>query len=181
MVKHLLPTPHRAPQALQILTNKWQQLSGGSVWHGEWHGSILQEPQKGGTAESLLSHFTIRGSHVGSALWGSSISLSLSFKRCGSWAGLPDPLVPAGLDLRSCMLGCSYQDLSGLISMQDLMDSASAFLKQWVVTTIPIFPYKCLRGWVIGKLDTVFMWLPSLYLPWRMKLDKTSVCKNKQR
>lgn len=90
--------------------------------------------------------------------------------------GCPEPLVPAGLALRSCTLGCSYQDVSGLISLQDY---ASAFWKQWVVTTIPIFPYKCLRGWVIGNLDTVFMWSPSLYLPWHLKLDKISVCKNR--
>lgn len=84
VTKHFLPTPHRAHQALQILTNKSQQPSGGSVWHREWHGCMLQKLQKGGTAESLLSHFSIR-------LWGSIISSPLSFKRCGFWAGLPRP------------------------------------------------------------------------------------------
>lgn len=95
--------------------------------------------------------------------------------------GCPDPLVPGGLALRSCTLGCSYKDLSGLISMQDLMDYASAFLKQWVVTTIPIFPYKCLSGWVIDNLDTIFMWSLSFYLPWHWSWTKHQCAKTRQR
>lgn len=99
--KHLLPTPHRAHQALQILPNKWQQPSGGSAWHGEWHGGIPQKPLKGEAAGSLLSHFSISGLVP---LWGSSISSPLSLQR---WQSCPDPLTPAGLSLRSCTLGYS--------------------------------------------------------------------------
>lgn len=119
--------------------------------------------------------FLISASGCGAA---SSLHLWAS-RDVASGQGCPDPLVPAGLALRSCVLGCSHQDLSGLISMQDLMDYASAFLKQWMVTAIPVFPYRCLRGWVTGDLDTVFVWSPSLYLPWHLKLNKTSVCKTK--
>lgn len=95
----------------------------------------------------------------------------------GLGQGCPEPLVPAGLALRSSALGCSYKDLF----RSDIYAGPHGlcFLKQWVVTTIPIFPYKCLRGWVIGNLETIFMWSPSLYLPWHGKLDKTLVCKTK--
>lgn len=60
-----------------------------------------RSPRKRGTAGSWLSHPSIRRSHAGSALWGSSTSSPLSFKRDG-----PNPLVPAGLALRSHTLGC---------------------------------------------------------------------------